>query len=204
MSLLAAEKLSHKAAEGSWARVLIRCRQPFKRDEQFGLSSLILSTNPSGPSNAIPSSPREKDHRRSKVPKLTLPYSSREDHTLCPPPLKKLDVAKDKAVSPRGFGLVTLPSDKKDLGGSSSGRPLSPLHPSPTLHKLMAELNQKQLQEEAPAKLEIVQRQRFLTREIPRMSCKTTSYMSSYQQRPAEDKSLDFSRLKQIVGERAG
>ena len=201
-----AEKLSRKASEGSWDRVLIRCRQPFKRDAQFGLSSLVLSTDPNGPSNAIPSSPKATDLHRGSVPKLTNPSFSSHDDLLLPPPLKKVNAVKDKIPSPfhippPSSDLIVLASDKKDPGDSPSGRPLSPpLHPSPTMHRLMTELNQKQLQESAPAKLECIQRQRFLTREIPRSSC-MTSYMASYQQAPAKDKSLDFSRLKRIVGE---
>ena len=111
-------------------------------------------------------------------------FSGDDDYPLLLPPVKKLDEDRDAHSSPSSL--------------------LSPPRQSPAMQRLMTRANERrQLQQSAPAKLESLQRQRFLTKEIRPSSC-TTSYMETYHQAPAKNKSLDFSRLKHVIGEQVG
>ena len=71
----------------------MRCKQPYTRAYQFGISSLVLSTDPSGPSeNSVaspPNKPLPSDADKTPPKVLFGDLQEYEDEQLSPPSPKR-------------------------------------------------------------------------------------------------------------------
>ena len=164
------DKLSRHAVDRKWTTVLVRCQQPFKRDDQFGLSSLILSSSPGGiPSNVcVDINVQHQVSSQGTFTNASVVGKSDVDEN-SPPLMKKMKPGLP--IPPQGAAMHRLMEDRVQRHNRTS----------PT-----ARLKQE------PKRIHL------LKRHIPKSFC-TSDFMESYKTQPSKDDSLDFSRINRAV-----
>ena len=164
------DKLSQHAVDRKWTTVLVRCQQPFNRNDQFGLSSLILSSSPEGIPSSVCVDINIRHHPSSHGTSTNASVVTKSDVEESSPPLMK----KAKAglpLSPQGAVMQRLMEDR-----------LQRHHRASTTPRLKQE----------PKRIHL------LKRNIPKSLC-TSDFMESYKTQPSKEDSLDFSRINRAV-----
>jgi hypothetical protein len=174
------DKFSQHAMGRKWSSVLVRCQQPFKKEDQFGLSSLILSSSSEIPTNVCTPSPLPGPSATNSSKSSTTPRAVYNDGS---PQMKKVNRKEDVLL------LLSSPT---------SAGPTYKLHSS-AMEKLMQERTQQQCTNSSLlAKRKEMRRVQLLKQSVPK-SFSSSDYMETYAARPSKDKSLDFSPINRAV-----
>ena len=174
------DKFSQHAMGRKWSSVLVRCQQPFKKEDQFGLSSLILSSSSEIPTNVCTPSPLPGPSATNSSKSSTTPRAVYNDGS---PQMKKVNRKEDVLL------LLSSPT---------SAGPTYKLHSS-AMEKLMQERTQQQCTNSSLlAKRKEMRRVQLLKQSVPK-SFTSSDYMETYAARPSKDKSLDFSPINRAV-----